>query len=76
MLFGGTVAVCCKNHTERTGTVHTSQETHYISATEPNRLMLFRGIISVYCENRTELLNALREQNVEFMTLKQMVHNC
>jgi hypothetical protein len=34
----------------------TSQETHYVSATKPNRLMLFRKTISVYCENHTENL--------------------
>jgi hypothetical protein len=28
-----------------------SQETHYVSATKPNRLMEFREIIAVYCEN-------------------------
>jgi hypothetical protein len=32
----------------------TSQETHYVSATEPNRLMLFRETVTVYCENHTE----------------------
>jgi hypothetical protein len=32
----------------------TSQETHYVSATKPNRLMLFREIIAVYCENHAE----------------------
>jgi hypothetical protein len=26
----------------------------YLSATDPNRLMLFREIIAVYCENHTE----------------------
>jgi hypothetical protein len=41
MLFGGTVAVFCENHSEHTDTVRTSQETHYISATETNWLMLF-----------------------------------
>jgi hypothetical protein len=34
--------------------VRTSQETHYVSATEPNRLMLFRETVAVYCENHTE----------------------
>jgi hypothetical protein len=34
--------------------VRTSQETHYVSATEPNRLMLFRETVAVYTENRTE----------------------
>jgi hypothetical protein len=34
--------------------VCTSQETHYVSATKPNRLMLFRETVAVYCENHTE----------------------
>jgi hypothetical protein len=46
--------------------VRTSQETHYVSATKPNRLMLFREIISVYCENHTEDINTLCGQNAEF----------
>jgi hypothetical protein len=48
------VAVYCENHTEHTGTVRTSQETDYVSTTEPNRLMLFGETVTVYCENRTE----------------------
>jgi predicted Zn-dependent protease with MMP-like domain len=32
----------------------TSQETHYVSATKPNWLMLFRETVAVYCENHTE----------------------
>jgi hypothetical protein len=40
--------------------VRTSQETHYVSATEPNQLMLFRETVAVYCENHTEHINALR----------------
>jgi hypothetical protein len=57
MLFGERVAVYCENHMEHTNTlcgqnaetfmyknsVRASQETHYVSATETNRLMLFRG---------------------------------
>jgi hypothetical protein len=31
-----------------------SQETYYVSATEPNRLMLFGETVAVYCENHTE----------------------
>jgi hypothetical protein len=46
MLFEETVAVC-DNHTEHTDTVRTSQETHYVSDTEPNRLMLFRETVAV-----------------------------
>jgi hypothetical protein len=53
MPFGERVAVYCEDHTEHTDTVRTSQETHYFSATEPNRLMLF-GETAVYCENHTE----------------------
>jgi hypothetical protein len=34
--------------------VRTSQETHHVSATKPNRLMLFRETVAVYCENHTE----------------------
>jgi thioredoxin-related protein len=60
MLFGETVAVYCENHTEHTDTVRTSQETHYVSATEPNRLMLFRETVSVYCENHTEHTDTVR----------------
>jgi hypothetical protein len=43
-----------------TDTVRTSQETHYVSATEPNRLMLFREIVAVYCENHTEHTDTVR----------------
>jgi hypothetical protein len=54
VLFGETVAVYCENHTECTDTVPTSQQTHYVSATEPNRLVLFGETVAVYCENHTE----------------------
>jgi hypothetical protein len=60
MLFGETVAVYCENHTEHTDTVRTSQETHYVSATEPNRLMLFGETVAVYCENHTEHTDTVR----------------
>jgi hypothetical protein len=43
-----------------------SQETHYISATKPNRLMLFGETVAVYCENRTEYINAMCGLNAEF----------
>jgi hypothetical protein len=39
--------------------VRTSQETHYVSATETNRLMLFRETVAVYRENHTEHINTL-----------------
>jgi hypothetical protein len=53
MLFGETVAVYCENHTEHTDTVRTSQETHHVSATKPNRLMLLGETVAVYCKNHT-----------------------
>jgi hypothetical protein len=59
MLFGETVAVYCENHTELTDTVRTSHETHFVSATENNRLMLFGETVAVYCENHTELTDTL-----------------
>jgi hypothetical protein len=48
MLFEETVSVYCENHTGHTDTVHISQKTHYVSATEPNRLMLIGEIVAVY----------------------------
>jgi hypothetical protein len=60
MLFGETVAVYCENRTEHTDTVRTSQETHYISATEPNRLMMLGETVTVYCENNLEHTDIVR----------------
>jgi hypothetical protein len=48
MLFRETVTVYCENHTEHIDPIRTSQETYYISATKPNRLMLFRETVAVY----------------------------
>jgi translation initiation factor IF-1 len=72
MLFGEAVAVYCENHTEHINTlcgqdketiyknpVYTSQGTHYVSATETNRLMLFGETVAVYCENHKEHINTL-----------------
>jgi hypothetical protein len=42
------------NHGTYKNSARTSQETHYVSATKPNRLMLFRETVAVYCENHTE----------------------
>jgi hypothetical protein len=39
--------------------VLTSQETHHVSATEPNRLMLCGETVAVCCENRTEHTDTL-----------------
>jgi hypothetical protein len=40
--------------------LRTSQETHYVSATKPNQLMLFELTIAVYCENHTEHTDTVR----------------
>jgi hypothetical protein len=50
--------------------VRTSQNTHYVSATETNRLMLFRETAPVYCENRTKHTSALCGQNAEISCIK------
>jgi hypothetical protein len=72
MLFRETVAVYCDNRTERIyiNSVRTSQETHYGSATETNRLMLFRETVAVYCENHTEHTDKLCGQNADFYYTK------
>jgi hypothetical protein len=46
--------VYCENRTQHTDTVCTSQETHYFSTTETNRLMLLGETVAVCCENRTQ----------------------
>jgi hypothetical protein len=69
MLCGERVAVYCENSTEHTDTVwgvRTSQETHHVSATEPNRLMLCGETVTVCCENRTEHTDTLWGQDAEF----------
>jgi hypothetical protein len=50
--------------------VRTSQETHHVSATKPNRLVLFRETVAVCCENHTEHTNKLRGQNAEYSCVK------
>jgi hypothetical protein len=40
-------------------TVRTSQETHYVSATNTDRLMLFGETNAVYCENDAKHTNTL-----------------
>jgi hypothetical protein len=50
--------------------VRTSQETHYVSATKPNRLMLFRETIAVYCENHTEHTNTMCGHIAGFRNVK------
>jgi hypothetical protein len=48
----------------------TSQETHYVSTTKPNRLKLFGETVAVYCENHTEHTVARCGQNAEFQYVK------
>jgi hypothetical protein len=77
MLFGEIMVVYCEKHAEHIITlcgqngetiyknsVRTSQGTHYVSATEPNRLMLFEETVAVYCEKHTEHINTLCGQIV------------
>jgi hypothetical protein len=40
--------------------VLTSQETHYVSVTETNRLMLSRETVAGYCENHTKHTDTVR----------------
>jgi hypothetical protein len=53
--------------------VRISQETHYVSATKPNRLMLFRKQLVVYCENHTEHTDTLCGQNAVYIRTHQSV---
>jgi hypothetical protein len=46
--------------------VRTSQENHYFTATETNRLLLLGETVAVYCETHTEHTNTLCGQNAEF----------
>jgi hypothetical protein len=49
--------------------VPTSQKTHLISITKPNRLMLFREIFAVYCENHTKHINILWSKCMVFFNI-------
>jgi hypothetical protein len=46
--------------------IRTSQETHYLSTSKPNRLTLFEETVAVYCENYTGHTDTLCGQNAEF----------
>jgi hypothetical protein len=50
--------------------VRTSQETHYVSATKTNRLMLFRETIAVYRENNMKHKNTFSGQDAEILYVK------
>jgi hypothetical protein len=63
-----TLTVIClpfESSSSHTNPVRTSQETHYISTTKPNRLMLFRETVAVYCENHMEHTDTLCGQNAD-----------
>jgi hypothetical protein len=68
-LFGGEYKVedCFKIYKV---SVRTSQETHYVSTTKTNQLMLFRETVAVYCENHKEHTNTLCGHNAEFLYVK------
>jgi hypothetical protein len=52
---------------------HSSQETHYVSATKPNRLMLFGETVAVYCENQNEIYKYISFGKFRvFFTLKHV----
>jgi hypothetical protein len=48
----------------------TSQETHYVSATKPNLLMLIRERVGVYCENHTGHTDTLCGQNAVYIGIQ------
>jgi hypothetical protein len=50
---------CILNFFQIMSSIRTSQETHYVTATKPNRLMLFMETVAVYCENHTEYTDTL-----------------
>jgi hypothetical protein len=54
MVFGWKVAVYCYNYTKHTQKIRTSQESHYVPATDTKRLMLFKKTFAVYCKKHME----------------------
>jgi hypothetical protein len=57
--------------------VRTSQETHYVSTTEPNRLMLCGEAVTVCCEDRTEHTDAVRtSQETHHVSLQSPTGYC
>jgi hypothetical protein len=47
-----------------------SQETHYVSTIEPNRLMLFGDTVAVYCNSHSDREHTLCEENTVFRLAK------
>jgi hypothetical protein len=60
----------CVGRIQYINSVRTSQETHYVSSAEPNRLMLFRETVAVYRKNHTEHINTLCGQNADIYYVK------
>jgi hypothetical protein len=74
MKFTETVAVYCENHTEHTDTVRTSQETHYVSLTENNLLMMFMETVADCCKKHTENTDTMSAEYIFFLMLIHVVH--
>jgi hypothetical protein len=58
---------CSGSFTTIEHSVRTPQETHYVTTTKPNRLMLFGETVAVYYENHTEHTNTLCWQNARYV---------
>jgi hypothetical protein len=50
-----------------------AKETHYVSMTKPNRLMLFREMIAVYCENNMKYINTLMSR-IQYIYTQSVPH--
>jgi hypothetical protein len=68
MKCGETVSVCCETvrNTQYINSFRTSEETHHVSGTERNRLMLFGETVLAYCADRMEHTDKIYGQNAEF----------
>jgi hypothetical protein len=58
--------------------IPTSQKTHYVSATEPNGIMLSGETVALYCENHTEQkhTNTVRtsQEILRFQYIAQLIN--
>jgi hypothetical protein len=57
-----------------TDSVRTSQGTHYVSATNPNRLLLFWEKVAVYCENGTRHIATLWAKCIFFLGFRMSIY--
>jgi hypothetical protein len=67
------VTVYCKNRTENTSTARTSQETHYVSGTETNRLMLFGKRAAAYYEDHIRVRTSQEIQYISITEPKRLM---